>query len=135
MSVRQTAADPRRDQRGDQALPAVVPSGFQEPIREALPAAVSRLVAAAAPRRVILFGSYAWGTATPASDVDLLVVLDEALPFAERYRLVGGALVPRAFPLDLIVLSQAELDQQVRAGSHFYRDILARGRTLYERPT
>lgn len=135
MSLRHTAAAPAPDQQTDRALPAVVPSGFREPVREALPVAVGRLVATARPRRIILFGSYAWGTATPASDVDLLVVLDEALPFAERYRLIGGALVPRPFPLDLIVVSQAELDQQVGAGSHFYREILARGRILYERPT
>ena len=104
------------------------------PIPPIVPAAVDRLVAAARPRRVILFGAYTRGTATPASDVDRLVVLDEALSFAERYRLVGGALLPRPFPIDLIVLGQDGLDAQLEAGSPFYRDVLIRGRVLYERP-
>jgi hypothetical protein len=42
--------------------------------------------------------------------------------------------VPRPFPLDLIVLSQGEVDEQLATGSHFFRDILAQGRVLYERP-
>ena len=119
--------------RADGTIPAIVPAGFALAVGAALPAAVDRLVAVARPRRVILFGSYARGTATPASDVDLLVVLDEALPFAECYRLVGGALLPRLFPIDLIVLSQGELDAHLEAGSPFYREVLAQGRVLYER--
>jgi len=125
-------ASPR--ERGSGATPAVVPTGFAAPVEETLPGVVERMIAAARPRRVILFGSYARGGMTGASDVDLLVVIDEPLPFAERYRLVGGAAVPRPFPLDLIVLSQGELDEQLATGSHFFRDILAQGRVLYERP-
>ena len=37
---------------------------------------VARLVRAFAPARIVLFGSYAAGSATPASDVDLLVIAD-----------------------------------------------------------
>ncbi len=85
-------------------------------------------------KRLAFFGSVLRDDFGPASDVDLLVVLDEALPFAERYRLVGGALLPRLFPIDLIVLGQDALDAQLEAGSPFYRDILTRGRVLYERP-
>jgi len=36
--------------------------------------AVRRLVAAANPSRIILFGSYATGTATENSDLDLMVI-------------------------------------------------------------
>ncbi len=37
------------------------------------------------------------------------------------------------FPIDLIVLSQGELDAHLEAGSPFYREVLAQGRGLYER--
>jgi predicted nucleotidyltransferase len=36
------------------------------------------------PRRVILFGSYARGTATENSDVDLLVIADSSQPRSRR---------------------------------------------------
>ena len=120
--------------RGTGLTPAVVPTGFDAPVAETLPGVVERMIAAARPRLVILFGSYARGNMTDASDVDLLVVIDDPLPFAERYRLVGGAAVPRPFPLDLIVLSQGEYDEQLATGSHFFRDILAHGKVLHERP-
>jgi predicted nucleotidyltransferase len=42
--------------------------------KEAIDLAVRRLVAVAKPKKVILFGSHADGTATEESDVDLLVV-------------------------------------------------------------
>ncbi len=37
------------------------------------------------------------------------------------------------FPIDLIVLSQGELDAHLEAGSPFYREVLSQGRVLYER--
>jgi hypothetical protein len=55
-------------------------------------------------------------------------------PAADRYRLVGGALLPRLIPIDLIVLSQTEFAAQLAAGNTFYREIRDTGRILYERP-
>lgn len=43
-----------------------------------------RLVSALAPRRIILFGSRARGTAQPDSDYDILVVAETDLPFEDR---------------------------------------------------
>jgi len=40
-----------------------------------------RLLSALAPRRIILFGSRARGTAQPASDYDILVVAQTDRPF------------------------------------------------------
>src|SRR5205823_6580688 len=64
---------------------------------------VDRVAAAFKPRRVVLFGSYARGTPTADSDVDLLITgrrwSMSPLTAAGRIRIAVG--VP--FPMDLIV--------------------------------
>jgi len=45
---------------------------------------VTRIVDAVDPVSIILFGSYAYGTPHKESDVDLLVILETALPRHKR---------------------------------------------------
>ena len=54
-------------------------------LRQWLPVAVQDVVRAAAPRRIVLFGSVARGDEGPDSDLDLLVVFDRIDP-ADRTR-------------------------------------------------
>ena len=49
-------------------------------LRQWLPGAVQDVVRAAAPRRIVLFGSVARGDEGPDSDLDLLVVFDRIDP-------------------------------------------------------
>jgi uncharacterized protein len=114
-------------------LPKVTPTGFTTPVAVTLPSALERLVAAADPVKVVLFGSYAYGQPTPDSDVDLLVVLDADLSVDDRYLLVSEALHPRPFPVDLIVLTPGELAERLDRGSQFVADILMRGVVLHQR--
>jgi predicted nucleotidyltransferase len=104
------------------------------PVATTLPAAVRQLVRRLQPERVLLFGSYAGGMPTPVSDVDLLVVLDTALPSIERHVLVSETLFPRDFPLDLIVVTPAELTDRLARGDRSLVNILRHGRILYKRP-
>jgi uncharacterized protein len=73
---------------------------------EQIQQAVARLVAASNPLKVILFGSYARGDATEASDVDLMVI-ERELPdkFAEMVRL-RQVVRPLRIPVDVLVYSQ-----------------------------
>lgn len=65
---------------------------------DTLRARVTRLRALLPLRRVVLFGSYASGRHTVASDVDLLVVYDDP-PRPDAYALVRRALgIPRLEP-------------------------------------
>lgn len=112
----------------------VIPTGSTEPVVATLPDALRRLVAKVRPESVILFGSYAYGIPTPDSDVDLLVVWETTLPFIERHVQVGETLCPRAFPVDLIVLTPSELAERLASGNHFFVEITRRGRVVYERP-
>jgi len=84
------------------------------------------------PEKIILFGSYAYGTPSPDSDVDLLVVmptrneLEQAVRIDERIR-------RRGFPLDLLVRTPTCLQERLRHGDYFVKEVLTKGRVLYER--
>jgi predicted nucleotidyltransferase len=79
------------------------------------------------PRKIILFGSYANGSATPDSDVDLLIILPlQRLGTNKAVEIRGRVEAP--FPLDLLVW---ERDRE-RKDDSFTRSILSGGKVLYE---
>ena len=84
------------------------------------------------PEKIILFGSYAHGTATDDSDVDLLVIMPRTRERGERMSVRIRHAVPRDFPLDLLVRTPAEISKRLRWGDFFLREIMERGEVLYE---
>lgn len=83
------------------------------------------------PQRIILFGSHAYGRPTGDSDVDLLVIMpgrgsaiDKSLEIRRRIR--------PGFPLDLLTRTSSEVARRVTMNDWFMREILEKGRTLYE---
>ncbi len=103
---------------------------MNQALREWLETAVSRLQAAINPKQVILFGSWARGTATRHSDIDLFVVWDCDLPHLERIGRVLALLADAPYPVEAIVYTPNELEQcQDRP---FIRQLLAEGTLLYE---
>src|SRR5262249_27082619 len=83
------------------------------------------------PDKIILFGSYAYGTPHADSDVDILVVMParNELDQAVRLRLA----VDYNFPLDLVVRSPKNLSSRLAAGDSFLKEIVTRGKVLYEK--
>src|SRR5437764_11395967 len=83
------------------------------------------------PEKIILFGSYAYGTPHADSDVDLLVVMParNELDQAVRIRLA----VEYQFPLDLIVRTPKNLAWRLAEGDSFLREIVTRGKVLQEK--
>src|ERR1700674_1995761 len=65
------------------------------------------------PDKIILFGSYAYGTPTPDSDVDLLVVMPTRNQIEQAVR-IDEAISERGFPLDLLVRTPKVLAQRLR---------------------
>ena len=96
------------------------------PSSEQILALTGQIVQQFHPRKVILFGSFAYGRPTPDSDVDLLVVLDR-----ERVTLHDAATISQAvdhpFPLDIVVQSAARWEADLREGASFAREILGEG--------
>ncbi len=85
------------------------------------------------PKKVILFGSYAYGTASPDSDVDLLVVMPLNGNPVDKSVEMRLKLQPR-FPLDLLVRTPAKIRERLAMGDDFIKDIFDKGKVLYEAP-
>jgi uncharacterized protein len=111
----------------------VRPVGFP-PVAKTLPGAVERIVFALKPEKIILFGSYAYGNPTPDSDVDLLVIMKTKAKEIDRYVAVSNLLYPRQFPVDILVKTPKEIKAEAeKKGNFFLREILKKGKVLYER--
>jgi uncharacterized protein len=83
------------------------------------------------PERIILFGSYAYGQPTEDSDVDLLVILPfEEMPVQKAIAIRKQVKSP--FPLDLMARTAEQIQQRLEMGDFFIRDIMEKGRVLYE---
>jgi len=85
------------------------------------------------PERVILFGSYASGTAGEESDVDLLVVM----PGDAAGVRVAADIITRlkpTLPVELIVRSSRQIRERLALNDYFLRDIMSTGKELYAAP-
>ena len=93
---------------------------------------VRRLVAAAHPQRIIMFGSQAGGRADPESDVDLLVVEREVADRAKEMVRLNRTLRGLALPVDLLVAGEELFARWSDTPGNVYFDAKHRGRVLYE---
>lgn len=85
-----------------------------------------------APERIILFGSYAYGTPDEGSDVDLLVVLPfEGKPYRKAAEI--AAAVHAGFPLDIVARRPDDMARRYQECDPLIRDAVDRGRVLYDR--
>ncbi len=83
------------------------------------------------PEKIILFGSYAYGTPHADSDVDILVVMPCRNQIDQACRIDDAVDPP--FPLDLIVRAPQNLAWRLREGDLFHTEIVTKGKVLYEK--
>src|SRR5260370_28174943 len=83
------------------------------------------------PRKIILFGSYAYGRPTGDSDVDLLVILSGRGRPQDRSLKIRQE-VEADFPMDLIVRTPAAVRQRLSWGDSFLQEAVGKGIVLYE---
>ena len=115
-----------------------VPFAYNEPMKPLNPQAViekmvRRIVRKFKPDQVVLFGSYARGTAGPDSDVDLLVVMPVEGPKIRKVIEIRVALGGMGISKDIVVFTPDEVRR--------YRDVVGtilypayrEGKILYER--
>ena len=99
--------------------------------REDIQAIVDDIVREFTPLQVILFGSYAYGTPTENSDVDLLVVMDIPKSEFRNKALEIQQRIPHRFRLDILVRSPEEIAYRVSYNDWFLRYITEKGDFLY----
>ena len=83
------------------------------------------------PQKVILFGSYAYGTPTYDSDIDLLVVMPYEGNELDKMAEVRGEL-NSAMPLDVLVKTPTQIETRIEMGDFFVREIMDNGKVLYD---
>ena len=83
------------------------------------------------PERIILFGSYAYGTPDENSDVDLLVVMEHAERGAGQAIKILNAVAP-PFAVDLLVRTPEEIERRLAWNDFFLREVVEKGTVLYD---
>ena len=83
------------------------------------------------PDKVVLFGSYAKGTSTRDSDIDLLVIFSKRGNRSRRYTSVSRELEPMPLPVDLLIRSTKDIQYRLKIGDSFIKDIINKGKILY----
>ena len=87
------------------------------------------------PRRVIVFGSVARGEATPDSDIDLLVILDDDAPPAMlTYRAGIESRMDYPHPADVIPCRESTFLRKARIAGTLAYEAATAGQVVYERP-
>lgn len=90
------------------------------------------IAAAFHPRRIILFGSHAYGQPNEDSDVDLLVVMPKAQRVRRDTAVKIRLKVDADFPVDVLVRGEAEVERRLRQKDLFMSYITSEGRVMYE---
>ncbi len=87
------------------------------------------------PLKIILFGSYAYGNPTEDSDIDLLILKDTDNRKVDRFVLVKRIIYNpnREIPVSPLVYTPGEIEERLRIGDDFIKEIVQKGVVLYER--
>lgn len=94
---------------------------------------VKRIVDHYKPEKIILFGSYAYGTPKKDSDLDLLIVKESSLPRYKRAREIRKLLWGTSeISKDIIVYTQREIDDWREVDEAFVTQVMKKGKILYE---
>jgi uncharacterized protein len=83
------------------------------------------------PDKIILFGSYAYGTPHADSDVDILVVMPARNQIDKACRI--DDVVEAPFALDLIARTPKNLAWRLAEGESFHTEVMSRGKVLHEK--
>src|SRR5437879_2755415 len=82
------------------------------------------------PDKIILFGSYAYGTPHAESDVDLLVIMPAYDVVALEIRI--GLALDRPFSHDIVVRTPRQVERGLKQNNWFLREVIEKGKVLYD---
>jgi len=94
---------------------------------------VRRIVEAAQPEKVILFGSQARGEARPNSDFDVLVIKQSDEPRYRRSAPLYAALADLPVEVEVMVYTPEEVEEWRGVPQAFVTTAVREGMTIYER--
>jgi predicted nucleotidyltransferase len=85
------------------------------------------------PHKIILFGSYASGSPTQDSDLDLLIVMETQLPSYKRAAPIKLCFNPYPCSMDILVFTPEEIKYWNGTPNHIITEAFNCGKVLYER--
>ncbi|MFZ4698463.1 MAG: nucleotidyltransferase domain-containing protein [Candidatus Methylumidiphilus sp.] len=94
---------------------------------------VKQIVRRSDPEKVIIFGSYAKGTATINSDLDILVIKNTHLPMRIRKDDLLPILSNYLIRVDVHVYTPEEVEEYGKEKFMFLNSVLSTGKIVYER--
>jgi len=85
------------------------------------------------PEKIILFGSYAYGTPTEDSDIDLFVVKETDKRSIDRFVEVRTLIYKpgRRISIQPLVYTPKEVEKRLAIGDQFVEEVLTKGEMLY----
>jgi len=93
---------------------------------------VRQIVARIQPKKVIIFGSYAKGTATIKSDLDICVIVETELPMAHRADDLKPMLYYSVIPIDVHVYTPQEVEEYSKEQFSFIDSVIKSGRIVFD---
>jgi predicted nucleotidyltransferase len=93
---------------------------------------VRRIVEAASPYKIVLFGSYARNEADPESDVDLLILFRELRDRREMTSRLYRSLAGSALPKDIVIATAAEFERYKEVANCIFWVAARYGRVIHE---
>ncbi len=100
---------------------------------EAIQMVVNRIAEEFKPEKIILFGSHAYGTPKPWSDVDLLVIMESELSAHDQRLKIARFLHPKPFGIDVLTRTPRDLEHRMKDGDFFLKEIVTKGKVLYKK--
>ena len=83
------------------------------------------------PEKIILFGSYAYGTPHADSDVDILVIMPARNQHDQAVKNRWEIQAP--FPMDLLVRTRYTMRWRLKEGDAFLNEVVTKRKILYEK--
>lgn len=101
--------------------------------REIILDMVKKIIKEYQPKKIVLFGSYAYGEITEDSDIDLLIVKNTDKRPIDRWIEVKRLLrdTTRTFPVSPLVYTEKEIEERTAVKDFFVEEIFKKGETLY----
>jgi predicted nucleotidyltransferase len=102
-------------------------------IRKLISEVVEKIKKEYQPEKIILFGSYAYGTPTEDSDIDLFIIKETDKRRVDRFVEVRKLIYrpERRISIQPLVYTPKEIEKRLAIGDQFVEEVLTRGELLY----
>ena len=103
-------------------------------IKEIISQATEKIKKEYRPEKIVLFGSYAYGKPTSDSDLDLFIIKKTNKKRIDRFcevrKIIRGI---KGVSIQPLVFTKKELNDRLKIEDDFIREILEKGKVLYEK--